>query len=373
MAVQYDAEPEDDGWSALCSNGSQSQLAAEVVEMVETNCNNGTSSRQALTDNHNTKSRERKLDRYRDRYDKGHRDKIVSKYQKRKETKRYPASATNSNISLSGDEEGRFKAENKNVNDAPKSAAGTDDLRDTCIVNSISRSDSLPSCCSKSGQTSTSDSVESYQHQTQPTNLSDSVSRCNQSRAESIQDTGQVLHSVVIARNGVPLHRLSATAEGETDTESSCEQTAVCLTSNRSTLPSAAPGFCEGAATQPSSVVPGPDEAVGTNMQVDFEDISVDAASAEQGENHCDMQVQASLSCPGTKGETMGENSSVFIQRFVKLKCGYGEHCILTISRIKEKRRKKISFHNPFRSVQLTTSRSMFSKVSICAHVAGSC
>lgn len=102
-------------------------------------------------------------------------------------------------------------------------------------------------------------------------------------------------------------------------------------------------------------------------MQVDFEAISVDAASAEQGENHCDVQVQTSLSCSGTEGETMGKISSLFIQRFVKLKCGYGEHYILTISRI-----KKISFHDLFRSVQLTTSRSMFSEVSVCAHISGS-
>ena len=325
MAVQYDAEPENDGWSALFSSGSRSRLAAEVVEMVETDCNNGASSHQAPADN--TKNRERKLDRYRNKYNRGHRDKIVSKYQKRKETKRYPASATNSNISLSSDKEGRFKAENNNVNDVPMSA---DDLRDTCIVihNSISRSDSLHSHCSTSG------SAEGYQHQTQPSSLSDFVNQCNQSRAENIQDTGQVLHSDVIAQNGIPLHRLSATAEGETDTESSCEQTTVCSTSSRSTLPSAsaAPGFCEGVPTQPSS-----GEAVGTNMQVDFEDISVDAASAEQGENHCDVQVQTSLSCSGTEGETMGKISSLFIQRFVKLKCGYGEHYILTISRIEEK------------------------------------
>ena len=336
MAVQYDAEPENDGRSALFSSGSHSRLVAEVVEMVETDCNNGTSSHQALADN--TKNRERKSDRYRDRCNKGHRDKIVSKYQKRKETKRYHASATTSNI-LSIDEEGRFKAENSNVNDVPMSAAGTDDLRDACIVNSnsILRPDSLHSHCLTSGQTFTSDSAEtseSYQHQTQPSNLSDFVNWYNQSRAENIQDTGQVLHNDIIAQNGIPLHRLSATAEGETDTESSCEQTTICSSSSRSMLPSAsaAPGFCEGVPTQPSS-----GEAVGTNTHVNFEDISVDAASAEKDENHCNMQVQISLSCSGTEGETMGKISSILIQRFVKLKYGYGEHCILTISRTEEK------------------------------------
>ncbi len=71
----------------------------------------------------------------------------------------------------------------------------------------------------------------------------------------------------------------------------------------------------------------------------------------------------------------MGESTSVFIRRFVKLKCAYGDLRILTISRIK---RIKIyifvliSFRNLVRSIHPTTCRSMFSEANACARVAGS-
>ena len=71
----------------------------------------------------------------------------------------------------------------------------------------------------------------------------------------------------------------------------------------------------------------------------------------------------------------MGESTSVFIQRFVKLKCAYGDLRILTISRIK---RIKIyffvliSFRSLVRSIHPTTCRSTFSEANACARVAGS-
>ena len=71
----------------------------------------------------------------------------------------------------------------------------------------------------------------------------------------------------------------------------------------------------------------------------------------------------------------MGESTSVFIRRFVKLKCAYGDLRILTISRIK---RIKIyifvliSFRNLVQSIHPTTCRSMFSEANACARVARS-
>ena len=71
----------------------------------------------------------------------------------------------------------------------------------------------------------------------------------------------------------------------------------------------------------------------------------------------------------------MGESTSVFIQRFVKLKCAYRDLHILTISRIK--RIKKyffvlISVRSLVRSIHPTTCRSMFSEANACACIAGS-
>ena len=68
--------------------------------------------------------------------------------------------------------------------------------------------------------------------------------------------------------------------------------------------------------------------------------------------------------CQNSGYLSMGESTSVFIRRFIKLKCAYGDLCILTISRIK--RIKKyifvlISFRNLDRSIHPTTCRSMFS------------
>ena len=71
----------------------------------------------------------------------------------------------------------------------------------------------------------------------------------------------------------------------------------------------------------------------------------------------------------------MGESTSVFIRRLVKLKCAYGDLRILTISRIKRIKIYifvSISFRNLVRSIHLTTCRSMFSEANTCAHVAGS-
>ena len=71
----------------------------------------------------------------------------------------------------------------------------------------------------------------------------------------------------------------------------------------------------------------------------------------------------------------MDESTSVFIRRFVKLKCAYGDLRILTISRIK---RIKIyifvliSFRNLVWSIHSTTCRSMFSEANACARVARS-
>ena len=72
---------------------------------------------------------------------------------------------------------------------------------------------------------------------------------------------------------------------------------------------------------------------------------------------------------------SVGESTSVFIQRFVKLKCACGDLHILTISRIKRMKKKKnvsISFHNLIRSIYPTTCRSMFSEANACARIAGS-
>ena len=71
----------------------------------------------------------------------------------------------------------------------------------------------------------------------------------------------------------------------------------------------------------------------------------------------------------------MGESTSVFIRRYVKLKCAYGDLCILTISRIKRIKINifvSISFCNLVRSIHLTTCRSMFSEANACTRVAGS-
>ena len=69
-----------------------------------------------------------------------------------------------------------------------------------------------------------------------------------------------------------------------------------------------------------------------------------------------------------TRISIMGESTSVFIQRCVKMKCAYGDLRILTISRIK--RIKKyffvlISFRNLVRSIDPTTCRSMFSEANV--------
>ena len=68
----------------------------------------------------------------------------------------------------------------------------------------------------------------------------------------------------------------------------------------------------------------------------------------------------------------MGESTSVFIQRFVKLNCAYGDLRILTISRIKINIFVSISFCNLVRSIHPTTCRSMFSEANACTLVAGS-
>ena len=73
----------------------------------------------------------------------------------------------------------------------------------------------------------------------------------------------------------------------------------------------------------------------------------------------------------------MGESTSVFIRRFVKLKCAYlfVQISILKISKIKRIEIYifvSISFHNLVRSIHPTTCRSMFSEVNACARVAGS-
>ena len=68
----------------------------------------------------------------------------------------------------------------------------------------------------------------------------------------------------------------------------------------------------------------------------------------------------------------MGESTSVFIRRFVKLKCAYGDLRILTISRIKIDIFVSISFCNLVRSRHPTTCRSRFSEANTCVRVAGS-
>ena len=70
----------------------------------------------------------------------------------------------------------------------------------------------------------------------------------------------------------------------------------------------------------------------------------------------------------------MGESTSVFIRRFVKLKCAYGDLRILTIFRIKRIifYLFLISFRNLVRSIHPTTCRSMFSEANACTRVAGS-
>ena len=63
----------------------------------------------------------------------------------------------------------------------------------------------------------------------------------------------------------------------------------------------------------------------------------------------------------------MGESTSVFIRRFIKLKCAYRDLRILTISRIKIYIFVSISFRNLVRSIHTTTSGSMFSEANVCA------
>ena len=65
----------------------------------------------------------------------------------------------------------------------------------------------------------------------------------------------------------------------------------------------------------------------------------------------------------------MGESMSVFIRRFVKLKCSYKDLHILTISKLKIIIFfVSILFRNLVRSIHLTTCRSMFSEAK-CAHM----
>ena len=73
----------------------------------------------------------------------------------------------------------------------------------------------------------------------------------------------------------------------------------------------------------------------------------------------------------------MGENTSLFIRRLVKLKCAYGDLRILTVSRIKRIKKYifvSISFRNLVRSIHPTTwtCRSMFSQANACTRIAGS-
>ena len=65
----------------------------------------------------------------------------------------------------------------------------------------------------------------------------------------------------------------------------------------------------------------------------------------------------------------MGESTSVFIWRVVKLKCAYGDLRILTISRVKRIIKYffvSILFRNLVRSIHPTTCRSMFSEANMC-------
>ena len=81
-----------------------------------------------------------------------------------------------------------------------------------------------------------------------------------------------------------------------------------------------------------------------------------------------------------TRISIMGESTSVFIQRCVKMKCAYGDLRILTISRIKRIKKYffvSISFRNLVRSIHPTTCRSMFSEANArsgenCCELAGS-
>ena len=71
----------------------------------------------------------------------------------------------------------------------------------------------------------------------------------------------------------------------------------------------------------------------------------------------------------------MGESTSIFIQRFVKLKCAYGDFRILTISRTKRIKKKKnvsILFCNLVLSMHPTTCRSMFSDANACTRISRS-
>ena len=64
----------------------------------------------------------------------------------------------------------------------------------------------------------------------------------------------------------------------------------------------------------------------------------------------------------------MGESTSVFIWRVVKLKCAYGDLRILTISRVKRIIKYffvSILFCNLVRSIHPTTCRSMFSEANM--------
>ena len=86
---------------------------------------------------------------------------------------------------------------------------------------------------------------------------------------------------------------------------------------------------------------------------------------------HCQLSVHNLCSQPWC----MGESTSVFIWRFVKLKCAYRDLRILKISRIKrikKKKKKMISFCNLVWSIHPTTCTSMFSEANACARVAGS-
>ena len=96
------------------------------------------------------------------------------------------------------------------------------------------------------------------------------------------------------------------------------------------------------------------------------------SAQVEPEKQKQDFKILA-LSVSVNRSVSMGESTSVFIRRFVKLKCAYRDLRILKISRIKKKKKiVSILFRNLVQSIHPTTCRSMFSEANACACVARS-
>ena len=256
-------EAEDEGLSSPTS--CSCEPAVEVVEMVEASSGSRMSSCLAQA------RKQEAIDKRLQKYAKGHRDKIVSKYQSRKSRK----SPSASNVK----EQKIFKADKTA---ASYSSSATDEPKDICMVSSLSSSQSS-ACSSSSSLSPKSPSVVKNQARPQPSSSSEESIICAEwikTEIENCQQKDRALHGDTTARNTDPLHGLSAPA-GEAGKPSN-RQSAVC--SSSSPPRSVSPGFPEsaGVASQASVAVLNPLEAVRTDTAGDADATPVDSPSADE-------------------------------------------------------------------------------------------